>query len=74
MLGEGMLVIVAGLTIGLAVSLIVARSLASLLFGVGPTDPLSFAGVAPLLAVVALAACYLPARRATRIDPMQALR
>ncbi|MGA3300976.1 MAG: FtsX-like permease family protein, partial [Candidatus Acidiferrales bacterium] len=73
-LNEGVLVIFAGLAIGLAASLILTRFLASLLFGVGPTDPLTFASVALLLAVVALVACYLPARRAMRIDPMRALR
>jgi len=67
-------VIFAGLAIGLAASLVLTRFLASLLFGVGPTDPLTFASVALLLAVVALVACYLPARRAMRIDPMRALR
>ena len=73
-LTEGMFVILAGLAIGLAASLIVTRFLASLLFGVSPTDPLTFASVAVLLAVIALLACYLPARRAMRIDPMRALR
>jgi putative ABC transport system permease protein len=73
-LNEGVLVIFAGLAIGLAASLVLTRFLASLLFGVGPTDPLTFASVALLLAVVALVACYLPARRAMRIDPMRALR
>jgi putative ABC transport system permease protein len=73
-LNEGMLVILAGLAIGLATSLILTRFLASLLFGVSPTDPLTFASVALLLAGVALVACYVPARRAMRVDPMLALR
>jgi predicted permease len=73
-LNEGMLVIIAGLAIGLAASLLLTRFLASLLFGVSPTDPLTFASVALLLAGVALVACYVPARRAMRVDPMRALR
>jgi predicted permease len=73
-LNEGMLVILAGLAIGLAASLILTRFLASLLFGVSPTDPLTFASVALLLAGVALVACYVPARRAMRVDPILALR
>jgi len=73
-LGEGMLVILIGLTIGLASSLVLTRFLSSLLFGVTATDPITFAAVAVLLAVVALAACYIPARRAMRVDPIVALR
>ncbi|HTV57402.1 MAG TPA: ABC transporter permease [Verrucomicrobiae bacterium] len=73
-LNEGMQVILAGLAIGLMASLLLTRFLASLLFGVSPTDPLTFAGVTFLLAVVALAACYIPARRAIRVDPMVALK
>jgi predicted permease len=73
-LGEGMLVILIGLGIGLAGSLAVTRFLSSLLFGVTATDALTFAGVPVLLGLVALAACYIPARRAMRVDPMVALR
>jgi predicted permease len=73
-LGEGMFVILIGLAIGLAGSLALTRFLSSLLVGVTATDPLTFAGVAVLLAIVALAACYIPARRAMRVDPMLALR
>jgi putative ABC transport system permease protein len=73
-LGEAMWVILTGLAIGLAGSLALTRFLSSLLFGVTATDPLTFAGVAVLLALVALAACYIPARRSMRVDPMIALR
>ena len=73
-LGQGMLVILIGLGIGLAGSLASTRFLSSLLFGVSATDPLTFAGVILLLALVALAACYIPARRAMHVDPMLALR
>ena len=73
-LGEGMLVILAGLGIGLASALTLTRFLSSLLFGVSATDPLTFVGVVILLALVALAACYLPARRAMGMDPILALK
>jgi predicted permease len=73
-LREGMLVILIGLGIGLAGSLAVTRFLSSLLFGVTATDALTFAGVPVLLGLVALAACYVPARRAMRVDPIVALR
>jgi len=73
-LRDGMSMTFAGIVIGLIGTLAISRVLASELFGIKPTDPLTFIGVAILLAGVALAACYLPARRATRVDPMVALR
>src|SRR4029077_4786749 len=68
-LSEGMSLILIGLGVGLATSLASTRFLSSLLFGVTPTDPLPFAAVITLLALVALAACYIPARQAVRVDP-----
>jgi predicted permease len=64
----------AGVALGTAVSFVVGRAVASLLFGTEPTDPLTFAGVILLLCGVALVAGYIPARRASRVDPMRALR
>jgi ABC-type antimicrobial peptide transport system permease subunit len=63
-----------GVAVGIVASLALARLIASLLFETAPSDPLTFAGMVVLLAVVALLAGYLPARRASRIDPMVALR
>ncbi len=73
-LREGTELAAIGLTLGLAGSLGVTRLLASLLFGVNPGDPLTFGVVAVILAMVTLAASYIPARRATRVDPIVALR
>jgi putative ABC transport system permease protein len=73
-LAEGAVLAGIGLAIGLVAALIAGRLIASLLFGVQPTDPLTFAAVAALLTSVTLTACYIPARRATRVDPIIALR
>ena len=73
-LARGMALIVAGLVIGIAAALAVTRILATMLFGVQPTDPLTYTAVVLLLANAGFAACYFPARRAMRVDPMVALR
>jgi putative ABC transport system permease protein len=72
--GQGMLLTLIGIVIGLAAAYGLGGMMSSLLFGVGATDPWTFAGVAALLVWIALLACYLPARRATRVDPLVALR
>ena len=73
-LRSGMTLTVLGLAIGLPIAFALARALAALLFGVEATDPFSFIGLPLLLAAVAALACYLPARRAARLDPLKALR
>jgi putative ABC transport system permease protein len=73
-LRQGLGLAMAGAALGLVGSVIVSHLMAGLLYGVTPTDPLTFAGVTLVLTAVALAACYFPARRAMRVDPMIALR
>jgi putative ABC transport system permease protein len=74
MLGSGLRLALVGTALGLAAAFLFARLMTGLLFGVSATDPLTFLSVAALLTLVALAACYIPARRAVRVDPMVALR
>jgi len=73
-LGQGLWTAIIGIAVGILASFAMTRLMASMLFGLNPTDPLTFAGAALLLMGAALAACYVPARRATRVDPMMALR
>jgi putative ABC transport system permease protein len=73
-LGEGLMLAGVGLTAGSAAALLAAPALEGLLYSIEPTDPLTYAGIAGVLLIVAAAASYLPARRATRIDPVSVLR
>ncbi|MEW6210958.1 MAG: ABC transporter permease [Acidobacteriota bacterium] len=73
-LRQGMMLVLAGISIGLIAALALTRFISSFLFEVSAFDPATFAGVSALLTTVALAACYIPARRAARVDPMIALR
>jgi predicted permease len=74
MLGEGMKMALIGVAIGISVALGLTHLMVNILFGVSATDPVTFLGVATLLVLVALTACWIPARRATRVDPLVALR
>jgi len=74
MLGEGMTLVMIGVALGLAGALALTRLMKTLLFGVSATDPLTFSVIAGLLLVVALFACFIPARRATQVDPLAVLR
>jgi putative ABC transport system permease protein len=73
-MGDGIRLLLCGSVAGVIAAAALTRWMGSLLFGVAPNDPITFASVIALLAAVALAACYIPARRAMRVDPMIALR
>jgi putative ABC transport system permease protein len=73
-LGQGLITVAVGIAVGLVGSFLLTRTMRSLLFEVSPNDPLTIVSIVVLLILVALLASYIPARRATRVDPMVALR
>ena len=73
-LGQGAAIVISGLVTGSACALLLTRFLSSMLFGVRPQDPVTYTVVVPMLGAIAFAACYLPARRAARVEPMTAIR
>jgi len=73
-LREGIMLTILGIVGGTIGALFLTRVMASLLFGISPTDPVVYVAISALLLAVSIAACYLPARRATRVDPVVALR
>jgi putative ABC transport system permease protein len=73
-IGQGMWTTIVGMVIGIGGSFALTRTMQSLLFGVSTTDPLTLVGVVVLLAAVSFLACWIPARRATKVDPLVALR
>jgi putative ABC transport system permease protein len=72
--GQGLTLVMIGTGIGLMLALALTRVLTTQLFGISATDPLTFGGIVVLMMVVGLLACYIPARRATKVDPLVALR
>ena len=73
-IGQGILLVLIGAAIGIAAAIGVTHFMSAMLYGIHADDPFTFAGVAIVLTLVALAACYIPARRAMKVDPMVALR
>jgi putative ABC transport system permease protein len=73
-LRQSIVIVVIGLVIGLAAALAGTRAIANLIVGIKPTDPVTFVTVAVVLSTIALVACWIPARRATRVSPLTALR